>query len=252
MSSIPVALQLYTVRDQTATDFAGTVRKVAKMGYAGVEFAGTGDLTAAEMSDLLQETGLKPAGNHVALATMESDLDAVIAYNKAIGNQYVGVPVLPTEMRNADGFRRLAATLNRLGARLKTAGLVLYYHHHAFEFDTYEGKRGWDTILSDTDPDLVKLETDVYWATYAGVDPASVIRQSAGRFPLIHLKDMVGEGDERTFAEVGEGVLDFGPIFEASEAQGAVWYIVEQDRCARPSLESAQMSVGNLKRWGKA
>ena len=252
MSSIPVALQLYTVRDQTATDFAGTVRKVAKMGYAGVEFAGTGDLTAAQMSDLLQETGLKPAGNHVALATMESDLDAVIAYNKAIGNQYVGVPVLPTEMRNADGIRQLAATLNRLGARLKTAGLVLYYHHHAFEFDTYEGKRGWDTLISDTDPDLVKLETDVYWAAYAGVDPASVIKQSAGRFPLIHLKDMVGEGDERTFAEVGEGVLDFGPIFEASEAQGAVWYIVEQDRCARPSLESAQMSVDNLKRWGKA
>jgi len=252
MSSIPVALQLYTVRDQAATDFGGTIRKVAQMGYAGVEFAGTGGLEASEMVDLLAETGLKPAGSHVALATMESSLDEIIAYNTAINNPFVGVPVLPANMRSAEGLQTLTSSLNRLGARLKAADLILYYHHHAFEFDTYEGRRGWDIIVAETDPDLVKLETDVYWAAYAGEDPASVIRRSAGRFPLVHLKDMIGEGEERTFAEIGEGTLDFDPIFEASEAQGVRWYIVEQDRCARPTLESAQLSIENLKRWGKA
>lgn len=252
MANVPIALQLYTVRDQTATDFAGTVRKVAQMGYAGVEFAGTGGLDATQMADLLQETGLRAAGSHIALAQMEADLDGVIAYNRAIGNAYMGVPFLPPDLRTPAGFRQVAAAMNRIGAVTRAAGITLYYHHHAFEFDVVEGQRGWDILVGETDPALVALETDVYWSFFAGQDPAAIIRQSAGRFPLVHLKDMVGQGDERTFAEVGEGQLDFGPIFEASEAQGVRWYIVEQDRCAGPSLESARKSIDNLKAWGKA
>jgi len=251
MPRIPVALQLYTVRDQMATDFKGTVRRVAEMGYEGVEFAGTGDLTASEMADLLAETGLKPAANHVALAQLEADLDSVIAYNKAIGNSWVGVPYLPQEYQNLAGFGQAAQLMNRIGQQLQAAGLSLYYHNHAFEFDLHEGQRGYDILCSETDPDLVKLEIDVYWVQFAGENPSAMIEQHAGRYPLIHLKDMVGTGTDRTFAEVGEGIIDFAPVFAASEEQGAEWYIVEQDRCARPSLESAKLSLQNLKAWGK-
>ncbi len=251
MANVPIALQLYTVRDQTAIDFPGTVRKVAQMGYSGVEFAGTGGLNAVEMKDLLAETGLRPAGSHIALAAMEADLAGAIAFNRTIGNPWMGVPFLPNEMRNPDGFRQVAATLNRLGAEIKAAGLSLYYHNHAFEFDVHDGVRGWDILVAETDPALVGLELDCYWAVYAGEDPAALIRKSAGRFPLIHLKDMTGTGAERTWAEVGEGTIDWKPVFAASEAQGARWYIVEQDRCARPTLESARLSVSNLKKWGK-
>lgn len=247
MAQVPIALQLYTVRDEAATDFAGTARRVARLGYDGVEFAGTGGLSAAEMADLLAETGLRPAGSHVALGLLEADLDSVIAFHRAIGNRFVGVPVLPPEMRSLEGFRRVAATLNRLGATLRDAGLALYYHHHAFEVDPVDGTTGWDILVGETDPDLVVLETDVYWSVYAGRDPAEVIRAASGRFPLVHLKDMVGEGEGRTFAEVGAGRIDFAPIFRASEAQGVEWYIVEQDRCARPSMESARISITNLK-----
>lgn len=252
MSQIPVALQLYTVRDQTASDFCGTVRKVADMGYAGVEFAGTGDLSAEGMRNLLDETGLRPAGAHIGLALLESALDEQIVYHQAIGNKFIGVPALPGDLRNPKGFRQVAASMNRMGQAAKDAGLVLYYHNHAFEFDAMEGVRGMEILLGETDPELVKLECDIYWVEYAGESAAQLIQANAGRFPLIHLKDMVGQGEERTFAEVGEGTIDFGPIFEASEAQGAEWYIVEQDRCARPSLESARISLDNLKRWGKA
>ena len=252
MSKIPIALQLYTVRDETAKDFKGTVRKVAQMGYAGVEFAGTGGLSAQEMKDLLAETKLKPAGNHVGLGPLETELEQVISFQKAIGNRFVGIPALPGEMRNPSGFRKAAAAMNRIGAELKKAGLVLYYHNHNFEFDVVQGERGIDILLKETDPDLVKFQCDVYWAYYAGEDPAAFIRAHAGRFPLIHLKDMAITGDQRTFTEVGEGVLDFQAIFAASEAQGAEWYIVEQDVCARPSLESARISLQNLKKWGKA
>jgi len=252
MSQVPIALQLYTVRDETARDFKGTVRKVAQMGYAGVELAGDGGLSAEEMSDLLAETKLKPAGGHVGLNVFEQQLDQVIAYYLAIGNPWVGVPALPNELRNPKGFQQAARSMNKIGAALKEAGLTLYYHNHAFEFEVIEGQRGMDFLLRDLDPALVKLEPDVYWLYYAGVDPAAFIRQNSGRFPLVHLKDMIGIGETRTWAEVGQGILDFQSIFAASEAQGAQWYIVEQDRCAGPSLDSARLSLENLKKWGKA
>jgi len=247
-----VALQMYTVRDETAKDFAGTMRKVGKIGYAGAELAGTGGLSAEALQALLAESGLAPVGSHVGLPEFEKDLDKVIAFYKTVGCKYVGVPALPGDLRNPAGFRRAAAIMNQAGAVLKSVGMVMYYHHHAFEFDRVEGERGMDILLAETDPDLVKIETDVYWAQYGGEDPAAFIRANAGRFPLVHIKDMIGEGDKRTYAEIGEGIIDFQAIFAASEAQGAEWYIVEQDICQRPSLESAALSLKNLRKWGKA
>lgn len=252
MSRIPVALQLYTVRDETAKDFAGTVRRVAQMGYAGVEFAGTGGLTAQAMRELLAETGLVAAGAHIGLPQFEQDLDGTLAYYREIGAKYVGVPALGGELRNPAGFRRAAAAMNQIGARAQELGLTLYYHNHAFEFEVIEGQRGWDILMAELDPSLVVFEIDCYWVTYAGLDPTNLIQTHAGRFPLIHLKDMVGAGDSRTYAEVGEGIIDWQPIFAASEAQGATWYVVEQDRCARPSPVSAALSLAHLRNWGKA
>ncbi len=250
--SVPIALQLYTLRDETAKDFPGTVRKVAKMGYSGIELAGTGGLSAAEMCDLLAETGLKVAGSHVMVNLFQEQLDELIAYYSAIGAKYVGIPALPGELRTVEGFKTVARLMNSAGKTMQDAGLALYYHNHAFEFDDLGGGvRGMDILWNETDPAVAFFEIDCYWAVHAGIDPAETIKAHAGRYPLIHLKDMVGTGDAHTFAEVGEGTIDLQPVFAASEAQGAVWYIVEQDRCARPSLESAQLSATNLKRWGK-
>jgi len=249
MTLIPIGLQLYTVRDALASDFAGTMRRVAALGYAGVELAGTGGLSAEALRDLLTETGLTLVGSHVALVELERDLDGVIAYYRVAGAPRVGVPYLPDERQNPAGFRALAAALNAMGADLKAAGLELYYHHHAFEFADHDGARGMDILLNETDPALVSIECDVYWVRHAGLDPAAFIREHAGRFDLVHLKDMTAEGPQgHTFAEVGEGVIDFRPIMAASEAQGVAWYIVEQDRCARPCMESARISLDNLRR----
>jgi sugar phosphate isomerase/epimerase len=252
MPKIPIALQLYTVRDETAKDFKGTVRKVAQMGYAGIEMSGDGGLSVTEMQALLAETRLKVAGSHVGLDRFEKDLANLLDFYKATSTKFVGVPALPGDLRNPAGFKKAAASLNRIGAEMKKAGLVLYYHNHAFEFEPMEGKLGIDILLGETDPALVKFEVDVYWVCYGGQDPAAFIKAHSGRFPLLHLKDMKGTGKERTYAEVGEGVLDFAAILAAGEAQGAEWYIVEQDVCARPTLESAKLSLDNLKKWGKA
>lgn len=254
MAKIPLALQLYTVRDELAKDYAGTVRKVAEMGYPGVEFAGAGNLSAEETRDLLQETGLGVAGYHTSIEALETQFEDILCFCQIIGSKYVGLAYLPEDYRTVGGYRKAAQFLNKYGAVFKEVGLELYYHNHAFEFETLEGgQRGIDILYNETIPELVKLEIDVYWVQYAGESPAELIEAHSGRFPLIHLKDMTaGEGEQRTFAEVGEGILDFEPIFRAAEANGAAWYIVEQDRCAGPSLESARISLQNLKKWGKA
>ena len=248
MSTIPVALQLYTVRDEMARDFAGTVRAVGQIGYAGVEMAGYGDLSAEQMAALLQEAGLRAASTHVALDRLEGNLDAEIEYCLAIGCDHLVLPWLAPERRAPADLRALAPRLNEFGRRCRERGITFGYHNHDFEFVRDDGAYLLDHLLDATDPALVTLELDVYWAAFAGVDPASYLRQRAGRVPLVHLKDMA---PDRSFAEVGDGTLDLQAIFAAAE-QGAHWYIVENDAPKMPSLESARRSLENLRSLGKA
>jgi sugar phosphate isomerase/epimerase len=252
MAQPPIALQMYTLRDETTRDFAGTLRNVAEIGYAGVEFAGTGGLGAAELRRLLDDLNLRPAGSHTGLDQLESNLNAALDYNQAMGNHFVVCPYLPQERRgSADAYRALGDVLNRAGAACKQRGLQLCYHNHDFEFQQFDGQYALDILYAATDPDLVKAELDTYWIKKGGADPAAYIRQYFGRCPLIHLKDIAPDA-KGSFAEVGEGTQDWPAIFAASEAGGARWYIVEQDVCPRPPLESVAISLGNLRKMGKA
>jgi sugar phosphate isomerase/epimerase len=253
LEKLPVALQLYSVRDQLKDDFRGIVHQVAQIGYDGVQFAGYGGLSASDMRRLLEETGLQAAGTHTGLDTLEERLDAEIGYNQEIGNKWILCPSLPEARRqNAAGWRQVAASFNRIGERCRDRGLLFGYHNHAFEFPPLPdagGQRGLDILLGETDAELVFWEPDVYWIKKGGADPAAMIRQYAGRVPITHLKDMTGD-ERQTFAEVGEGTLDWPAILAASEAAGVVWHCVEQDRCDRPPLESVRISLEHLRSWG--
>lgn len=238
-----IGLQLYTLRDQMRNDYVGTLRQVAAMGYPAVQFAGYGGLSAAEMKSILDDLGLKAAGSHVDLAALEARPDEEITYCLRVGTPDVIVPAMPRELRaSADGYRKLADALNRIGARCQQLGARLSYHNHAFEFEPLDGQPALDRLLAWTDPNLVKWEPDVYWVKVGGTDPAAYIQKYAGRTPIVHLKDMTA-GATPTYAEVGEGILDWPAIFGASEASGAEWYVVEQDTCARPPLESVKLSL---------
>ncbi len=248
MRTIPVALQLYTVRDMAAKDFVGTLKQVAAIGYPGVELGGMYGLQAAELKRVLDDLGLKVVGSHVRLADLENDLPRVLEETRILENRYIVVPSVPEERRKtSEDWLKLAQQLTALGIQCHTAGFQLCYHNHAFEFQRFGGQTAHDLLFSHADPDALHAELDVYWARFAGVDPAPIIRRLAGRIPLIHLKDMTAS-DPPTFAEIGEGIIDFAPIFEASQASGVLWYVVEQDKCQRPSLESARISWQNLKR----
>jgi sugar phosphate isomerase/epimerase len=246
MSKIPVALQLYTVRDACEKDFEGTLRQVADIGYAGVELAGTYGRSAEEVKQLLDELGLPCVGSH----TGDRDLDEVVAFHEALECKYVGWPVFPGGLPDTEeGVRAAIKRLNERGAAYKRRGLQLYYHNHSGEFQLISGKAILDWFYENTDPDLVKAQYDVCWIYNAGVDPAAYMRKYPGRCPLLHLKDI---DESKNLTEVGNGVVDFDAIFAVSEEAGVEWYIVEQDRWERPSIQSARISFENLKAWGIA
>jgi len=177
-----VALELYTVRDETKRDFAGTLRRVAQMGYAGVEFVGYGNLSAQSMNSVLAETGLKVPGTHVGLESLTAEqLDASIRYCRAINCPLMVLPSLPQASRTLEGIRALAPQLNSIGQRCRDAGLDFGYHNHDFEFASIEGHTLLEHLLEMTNPDLVKIELDVYWAAYAGHDPLALLNRLGQR-----------------------------------------------------------------------
>jgi sugar phosphate isomerase/epimerase len=246
MNSKSVALQLYTIRDETARDFKATIRRVAQLGYDGVEFAGYGDISSGEMAALLAETGLRAAGSHIRWDALENDIDREINYCLAIGSRHITLPYLGDEWYTGDKLKMLPSQLNEFGRVAQQKGLTFSYHNHAHEFaQGADGRYLLDVLLDSTDPNYVKLELDTYWAAYAGVDPIEYLHKRAGRVPLIHLKDMT---PERTFAEVGDGTLNTQGICKAAEESGVEWYIVENDAPVLPSLKSAERSLENLRK----
>lgn len=249
MPAIPVALQLYTVREDTARDFAGTVRQVAALGYAGVEFAGYGGLAPGDVRALLDETGLKPASGHVNLDAVEQGMASAVDAAATIGCGYLALAWLPEERRNPRALRELAPRLNEAGRLCRARGIGFGYHNHDFEFQRADDAYLLDILLDATDPALVALELDVYWAAYAGVDPIGILHARAGRVPLVHLKDLA---PDRSFAEVGDGTLDIPAICAAAREGGAAWYIVEHDRPRNGGLASARRSLENLRALGIA
>ena len=240
MNKLQVALELYTVRDETGRDFAGTLRRVAQMGYAGVEFAGYGNLSSQEMSALLAETRLRVAGTHLGLDALQGpQLDASIRYCLDIGCPVIVLPSLANEWRTREGMQALAPRLNAIGRQCQEYGITFAYHNHDFEFTRVDGVYLLDYLLQATDPSLVKIELDVYWAAYAGVDPVSYLQAHADRVALVHLKDMAAD---RSMTEVGKGILDMQHICAFAQVRG-LWGIVEHDHPQIPALESASISL---------
>ncbi|MDO8686109.1 MAG: sugar phosphate isomerase/epimerase [Clostridiales bacterium] len=246
MKKIPVGLQVYTVNDQMQKDYAGTIEKIVRMGYDEIEIGGFGPFSIDEWNALLKKLNIKITSNHVALELMEASFNHIAEFNLAIGNKNLVCPVLREERRpDADGYKRTAAVLNSIGNKCREKGMTLHYHNHAFEFQKFDGKYGLDILFENTEPGLVMFQIDTYWVKYGGEDPAEYIKKFAGRCGMIHLKDMLGD-EKRSFAEVGEGILDFNTIFKTAVEVGVETFIVEQDICRRPSLESAKLSIDNI------
>ena len=226
----PIALQLYTVRDDAKQGLPAVLRKVAEIGYAGVEFAGLHDHPPAEIRKVLDDHQLVAASMHVPLPTAET-MNETVETAQALGSRHVVVPHIPAEdFATADAVARTAASLEGAAERLAGHGLTLGYHNHRHEMIDVEGKLALDRLY-EAAPNVAP-QIDVYWASNWGqVDAAALVARWAHRLRLLHAKDgPLVEGKPHT--AVGAGKMDIPAIVAATNEAVLEWVIVEMDTCA--------------------
>ena len=268
--SFPIALQLYSVRDDLANDFEGTLRKVKALGYEGVEFAGLYGNTPENIRKLLKEIGLAPVSAHVPFVELMADPQGMVNAYAEIGCKFIAIPYLMPEYRpNAEKFSEVIEGAKVLGKAAKERGLVLLYHNHDFEFEKINGEYALDVLYQSVNADLLQTEIDTCWVNVAGEDPAAYVQKYAGRSPVVHLKDFVMPGkrpakmyeligiqDDKKASEdevfefrpLGLGAQNFPKILQACQAAGSKWGVVEQDRpsMGKTAMECAEASIKYL------
>lgn len=245
------AAQLYTVREELKEEGIRPVfKKLKEQGWPAVQISALpAGYDPKEVALALEENDLKAAGMHIGLDRLESDLEGVLKEADLYGTKDIICPFLSSELRNEAGYRKVKETLNQVAQ--DAPDYRISYHNHAFEFETtIDGKDALNFLLDPTEDNKILAEIDVYWVKKGGQDPFEYIKPFANRMPIIHLKDMTAD-ERQTYAEVGEGVIDFLPILQWGEANGIEWYAVEQDVCERPPLESLQISLNNLKKFAQ-
>ena len=232
-------IQMYTLRDETAKDFVGSLERVAKLGYSGVEFAGYGDIPAAEMAAKLRELGLTVPSSHVGIQRLEENLQGEIDYLTAVGGKYMVLPYARLETKQ--DVLDVAKKCNQFASACKAAGLKFAYHNHGHEFNKIDGQYILDILLENV-PDMV-LELDLYWAQHAGVDLLPYVKQWKDRLELVHIKDMENI-ETKKCVDAGTGTIDFAAIIAA--AARSEYFIYEQEEFDVSPWVSAEASYQNM------
>ncbi len=245
--TLPVAVQLYSIRDALTADFAATLSRVADMGFAGVEFAGVYGSSPTSAAALCAELGLSISSAHLPMP-IGNDREKSIDIANALGIKTMICAWLPPErFTSVESIAQVCDELNAADEAARAAGLRFAYHNHDFEFRRLaDGSLVFDHMRRLLNP-TVNFETDIYWVKFAGEDPAAVISSVSDRVPLVHVKDGSGVRDDG-FLAAGEGIVDIPAAVKA--AQHAEWLIVELDWCKTDVLAAVEKSLGYLKTQG--
>ena len=232
----PVAIQLYGMRRELAADFEGTLKKIAEMGYQGVEFAGLCDHSYEEVKEICARVGLVPVSGHVQVRFIEAD-PAIPAGYATLGTRYLAIP--GHQWGDDKDFETSMTRFRAACEAVRATGSRMHYHNHANEIYCKIGdKYQLDAIFDAIPADLLGCEFDVGWLTVAGEDPAEWIRRYAGRVPMLHMKDFYfaesGKAAGKNPADLadatlGRGRLDVPAVLEAAKTSGVEWLIVEFD-----------------------
>jgi sugar phosphate isomerase/epimerase len=275
-----LGIQLYTVAADLGKDVPGTLKALSSIGYKNVETAGFGKLSAVDFRKAIDDAGLRCPSAHLRLTA--DDPGSLFEDAHALGAHYAVSSVLVATSEQApqpgvgqkeaaqafvknlsnltlDDFKRTAELANSIGAKAKAAGLQYAYHNHNFEFkDQGNGQIGYDVLLSQTDPDLVKFELDCGWMVAAGHDPVQYFSKYPNRYRMIHVKDFVAGGkpttsltgaDRPTGTELGRGHIDYRPIFAAAGAAGVEYFFSEQEPpiVGMTALEAAKVNFDYMR-----
>lgn len=226
-----IGMQLYSLRDLFLVDMVKTLRQLRDIGYDEVELAGIGQRTVTEVRAALDKTHMSLPSAHVPLQGLRENLSLVLANAKILEVKYIVCPWIDEEFRNPAGYRQVAAMLNQAGNVARRAGHLIAYHNQDYDFAEVNGERGYDIMLEETDPEVVKMEMDIYWITKGGGDPLEYFKKHPGRFHMLHLKDMAPDG---SMTGVGTGKIDWKPILAASGKAGVRHYFAELDDPVNP------------------
>ena len=223
--------QYYTIRDycRTIEDFELSCKKVAEIGYSYIQLSGIGDFSGEEIKTVIDKYGLKVVCTHRPPANYLENIEKEIEFHKTIGCNICGIGAMPTADRTDKGALEFADKFTPVAKRLNEEGLIFAYHNHAFEFAKYDGKYLFDIICDKMASDNFKTILDVYWLSFAGINPAKFIREHSKNIACIHFKDLKISGNAPVYAEVGEGNLDWDDIISACRECGVNDILVEQD-----------------------
>lgn len=243
--TIPLGVQLYSVRRECENDFVATIKKVAEIGYQGVEFAGFYGYSAADLKKILDDHGLLCCGSHTQLAALTPDqIDATIEFNATIGNTYLIVPWLPEEKRQTiDDWKILAEEFNQLAEKIEPHAMRVGYHNHDFEFKPLDGQSPWDVFAQNTQPSVI-LQLDTGNCMHGGADALATLVKYPGRAVTIHLKEYSTSDPN---AILGEGDVPWKEVFAFCTTKGATeWYIIEEEKDIYPPLEAIAKCYTNF------
>jgi sugar phosphate isomerase/epimerase len=244
-------VQLYTVRKEAATDLAGLLHTIRKIGFTQLELHPLAfTYPAATLRQMIQDAGLSAPASHIS-----ADLEARLDYARQLGLQYI-VTMLPNPTPvTLDDYRAVATKFNHWGALVRDNGMQLAYLCHGHEFLPQENSSGFDQLMQNTDPDLLKLEVDIYWIVQAGLDPAELLHRYSNRVRILHLKDRIAnvptsfanDATAEHFTELGKGTISWPALLHQARQQGIRYAFMDQDKTGMPVLDSLQQSFNYLR-----
>jgi sugar phosphate isomerase/epimerase len=236
-----VALQLYSLRYQLASNAPAALDEVKSWGITNVELAGTYGLTPEQFKTQLDASGLNAFSGHFPFDRLQNDIEGVARDAQTLGLKYVGCAWIPHDDNkpfDEKTMRQAIAVFNNAGEALAKHGLKFFYHVHGYEFQPYQDGTLFDLLMSGTDPKFVNFQMDVFWIVHPGQDPVKLLEKYPSRWLLMHLKGMrestptgllTGHSAVTNDVAVGTGKIDYVPIVNAAKKIGVKWYIIEDE-----------------------
>jgi sugar phosphate isomerase/epimerase len=250
----PIGLQLYSLREQFKKDVPGTLDEVKKWGIKYVELAGTYGMPPEKFKAELDKRGLEPISAHFAYEKYRDDVESIVTEAKALGLKYAGCAWIPHEGDFTEKTCREAITVfNKAGEALAKHGINFFYHTHGYEFQPHGQGTLLDMLITDTNPQHVSYEMDIFWIVHPGQDPVKLLDKYPHRWELMHLKDMkkgtptgllTGHSDVTNDAALGAGQMDLPAILRAAKKAGVKWYFIEDE--SPVSEQQIPQSLGYL------
>ncbi|WP_217868689.1 sugar phosphate isomerase/epimerase family protein [Arenibacter amylolyticus] len=255
--------QLFSIRDQMAKDPKSTLEYLKGLGYEDFEIYGFDaekgsyyGYASQAFKELLDQLGLTVSSGHYNFSPYLDQSDAELAQfvdrciegAHTLNSKYITLPWIAPEQRTIDSYKILAGKMNAIGEQVTKAGLGFAYHNHGYEFEDQNGENGFDILVNETDPALVKLQMDMYWVVRSSkYTPQELIRKQPKRYTMWHIKDM--DKLSRDYTELGNGSIDYEAILPDPKESGLEFYYIEQGgNYSENSLKSAASNAQYFRR----